>query len=123
MIEPSAVAHHQLLPFVIFTFVASITPGPSNFPVLGNDAGYGFVAALLIVWGSYAGSAALVLIVSFDMGGWLAAHPRIQAAMGWGGALCMSYLAWQIASRPTSIARPTTDKPTSGMTAAALRER
>lgn len=56
-----------LIPFVIFAFVASITPGPSNLLVLGNSARYGFVAALPIIFGSYVGSAALVLVVGFGM--------------------------------------------------------
>ncbi len=111
----------QLLPFVIFAFVASITPGPSNLLVLGNIARYGFVAALPIVWGSCAGAAALVLVVGFGIGGWLAEHPRIQAAMSWVGAIWMSILAWQIASQPVAVARSAADKPTGGMTAAALQ--
>jgi threonine/homoserine/homoserine lactone efflux protein len=111
----------QILPFVTFAFVASITPGPSNLLVLGNSARYGFLAALPIVWGSCAGSAALVLVVGFGVGGWLAAHPGVQVAMGWAGALWMSRLAWQIAFQATGAEKTVTDKPTSGVTAAALQ--
>lgn len=111
----------QLLPFVTFAFVASITPGPSNLLVLGNSARYGFLAALPIVWGSCAGSAALVLVVGFGVGGWLAAHPGVQVAMGWAGALWMSRLAWQIAFQARGTDKAVADKPTSGLTAAALQ--
>jgi threonine/homoserine/homoserine lactone efflux protein len=90
----------QFLPFVTFAFVASITPGPSNLLVLGNSARYGFLAALPIVWGSCAGAAALVLVVGFGIGGWLAECPGVQAAMSLVGAIWMSILAWQIASQP-----------------------
>ncbi|NWB64014.1 LysE family translocator, partial [Pseudomonas sp. F1002] len=31
-----------LLPFLLFAFVASITPGPTNILVLSNSARYGF---------------------------------------------------------------------------------
>jgi threonine/homoserine/homoserine lactone efflux protein len=112
---------NQLLPFVTFAFVASITPGPSNLLVLGNSARYGFVATLPIVLGSCAGSAALVMIVGFGIGDWLTAHPNIQAAMSWAGALWMTYLAWQIATQRADVIRSATDKPTSGLTAAALQ--
>jgi threonine/homoserine/homoserine lactone efflux protein len=112
---------HQLLPFVTFAFVASITPGPSNLLVLGNSARYGFVAALPVVWGSCAGAASLVLVVGFGIGKWLSEHPGIQVAMSWAGAIWLSILAWQIASQPVGVVRPTVDKPTGGMTAAALQ--
>ncbi|WP_210251376.1 LysE family translocator [Aureimonas psammosilenae] len=111
----------QLLPFVTFAFVASITPGPSNLLVLGNSTRYGFVAALPIVWGSCVGAASLVLVVGFGMGRWLSEHPGIQAAMGWAGAIWMSILAWQIVSQPVGTVHSAADKPTDGMTAAALQ--
>lgn len=111
----------QLLPFATFAFVASITPGPSNLLILGNSARYGFFAAFPIVWGSCAGAAAIVLIVGFGIGGWLAEHPGVQAAMSWAGAIWMSILAWQVASQPGGAVRATADKPTDGMTAAALQ--
>ena len=37
-----------LLPFALFAFVASITPGPTNILVLSNSARYGLRAALPI---------------------------------------------------------------------------
>ena len=104
MIAPVSAKLIQLLPFVTFAFVASITPGPSNLLVLGNSARYGFFATLPIVLGSCMGSAALVMIVGFGLGGWLAEHPTVQTMMSWGGAAWMSYLAWQIAAHPAGAA-------------------
>lgn len=111
----------QLLPFATFAFVASITPGPSNLLILGNSARYGFFAALPIVLGSCAGAAAIVLIVGFGIGGWLAEHPGVQTVMSWAGAIWMSLLAWQIATQPGGALRSMANKPTDGMTAAALQ--
>ncbi|MEX6506449.1 LysE family translocator [Jiella sp. M17.18] len=111
----------QMLPFVSFAFVASITPGPSNLLILGNSARYGFAAALPIVCGACAGSAALVLLVGFGTGEWLAAHPHIRTVMAWAGALWLSYLAWQIASKPPADVRAAADKPTGGWAAATLQ--
>lgn len=119
MIAHTAIS--QILPFVTFAFVASITPGPSNLLVLGNSARYGFVATLPIILGSCAGSATLVMFVGFGIGGWLAEHPNIQTAMSWAGALWMSYLAWQIATQETGPLRSEPHRPTSGLTAAALQ--
>lgn len=116
-----SLAISQLLPFLTFAFVASITPGPSNLLVLGNSARYGFVATLPIVVGSCLGSAALVLIVGFGLGGWLADHPNVQTVMSWGGAAWMSYLAWEIAAQLAGDIRVETERPTSGLIAAALQ--
>lgn len=121
MIGQPYVVFLQIVPFATFAFVASITPGPSNLLVLGNSARYGFLGALPIVCGSCLGSAALVLIVGFGIGGWLTDHPDVQTAMSWAGACWMSYLAWQIACQPTGTAPSVAEKPTSGMTAAALQ--
>jgi threonine/homoserine/homoserine lactone efflux protein len=49
----------SLLPFMLFAFVASITPGPTNILVLSNSARYGFKAALPIILGACAGLPAL----------------------------------------------------------------
>ncbi|SKA34520.1 LysE family translocator [Consotaella salsifontis] len=121
MIETPAFAFAQLLPFVTFAFVASITPGPSNLLILGNSVRYGFAAALPIVCGACAGSAALVLFVGFGAGAWLAAHPGVQTVMGWAGTLWLSYLAWQIACKPPADIRTAADRPTGGWMAAALQ--
>ena len=53
-----------LLPFMLFAFVASITPGPTNILVLSNSARFGFRATLPIILGACAGAALLVLVVN-----------------------------------------------------------
>ena len=58
----------SLLPFMLFAFVASITPGPTNILVLSNSARYGFKAALPIILGACAGAAGLVLLVGSGFG-------------------------------------------------------
>ncbi|TLX56638.1 LysE family translocator [Stutzerimonas nosocomialis] len=86
----------QLLPFVLFAFVASITPGPTNLLVLSNSARYGLWRALPIVLGACAGAAGIVLLVGLGIGQWLLGHPGLQRAMAWLGVAWLSYLAWQI---------------------------
>ena len=57
-----------LLPFLLFAFVASITPGPTNILVLSNSARYGFKAALPIIFGACVSAAVIVLLVG---SGWV----------------------------------------------------
>lgn len=89
-----------LLPFMLFAFVASITPGPTNLLVLSNSARYGFKAALPIILGACAGAAAIVLVVGTGAGQSLAHLPRVQTTMQWAGAAWLSVLAWQIFNAP-----------------------
>ncbi|MHC8286701.1 LysE family translocator [Pseudomonas sp. XS1P51] len=90
-----------LLPFLLFAFVASITPGPTNILVLSNSARYGLVAAVPIIFGACASAATLVLLVGTGAGSSLTALPIVQTAMQWIGVAWLSYLAWQIFSAPT----------------------
>ena len=89
-----------MLPFMLFAFVASITPGPTNILVLSNSARHGFKAALPIILGACAGAAGLVLLVGSGVGQWLVQLPKVQTAMQWIGVAWLSYLAWQIFSAP-----------------------
>ena len=74
-----------LLPFLLFAFVASITPGPTNILVLSNSARHGFKAALPIVLGACAGAAGIVVVVGSGFGQSLAQLPKVQTAMQWTG--------------------------------------
>lgn len=90
----------QLLPFMLFAFVASITPGPTNVLVLGSSARYGVAATLPLVLGACFGAAAIVVAVGLGLGELLQQHPRLQWAMAWFGVLWLSYLAWRIFTSP-----------------------
>jgi threonine/homoserine/homoserine lactone efflux protein len=88
------------LPFLLFAFVASITPGPTNILVLSHSARYGFAAAVPIIFGACASAATLVLLVGTGAGTSLSALPIVLSAMQWLGVAWLSYLAWQIFSAP-----------------------
>jgi threonine/homoserine/homoserine lactone efflux protein len=112
----------SLLPFMLFAFVASITPGPTNILVLSNSARYGLKAALPIILGACAGAAGLVLLVGSGFGQSLVHWPKVQTAMHWIGIAWLSYLAWQIFSAPTqALDVAVTDKPLGLIGAACLQ--
>lgn len=92
----------QLLPFMLFAFVASITPGPTNVLVLGSSARHGVAATVPLVLGACFGAAAIVVAVGLGLGELLQRHPRLQWAMAWFGVLWLSYLAWRIFSSPAA---------------------
>lgn len=99
-----------LLPFVLFAFVASITPGPTNILVLSNSARFGLAAAAPIILGAGASAATLVLLVGAGAGSSLTHWPLLQTAMQWAGVAWLSHLAWQIFRAPAmSITTQRTD--------------
>jgi len=93
-------AFPTFLPFLLFAFVASITPGPTNILVLSNSARYGLAAAVPIIFGACASAATIVLLVGTGAGSSLTAWPAVQTAMQWMGVAWLSYLSWQIFSAP-----------------------
>lgn len=96
----------QWMPFLLFAFVASITPGPTNLLVFSNSARFGWSAALPIILGGCGAAAVLVLAVGSGLGEVLAGLPRVQRSMSVIGVLWLSWLAWQIfRSPPADLAR------------------
>lgn len=90
----------QFLPFMLFAFVSSITPGPTNILVLTNTSRHGLLAAVPIVMGACAGAAGLVLLVGTGVGDFLARHQTLQTTMSWIGIAWLSWMAWQIFRAP-----------------------
>lgn len=109
----------SLLPFVLFAFIASITPGPTNILVLSNSARFGLKAAVPIILGACGGAAALVLVVGSGLGESLDRLPRVQALMQWVGGAWLSYLAWQIYRAPPLALDPDNSAPRLGLLGAA----
>lgn len=110
------------VPFMLFAFVASITPGPTNILVLSNSARYGFKAALPIINGACVGASGIVLLVGCGVGQSLVQLPNVQTAMQWAGVAWLSYLAWQIFRAPAqAINADDTQKPLGLLGAAALQ--
>ncbi|WP_448695041.1 LysE family translocator [Pseudomonas moraviensis] len=90
----------SLLPFLLFAFVASITPGPTNILVLSHSSRRGLIATLPIIFGACGAAALIVLVVGLGAGETLLRFPRVQQAMAWAGVLWLSWVAWQIFRSP-----------------------
>ena len=94
----------SLLPFLLFAFVASITPGPTNILVLSHSSRWGLGATLPIIFGACLAATLIVLAVGLGMGETLLQFPRVQKVIAWAGVLWLSWLAWQIfKSAPPSL--------------------
>ncbi|AOE60511.1 LysE family translocator [Pseudomonas corrugata] len=102
----------QLLPFALFAFVASITPGPTNILVLSHSSRFGLPTTVPIILGACAAAALLVLLVGTGLGDVLARHATIQTALSWAGIAWLSWMAWQIFSAPAQAIDP--DQPVEG---------
>jgi threonine/homoserine/homoserine lactone efflux protein len=96
----------SFLPFLLFAFVASITPGPTNILVLTNSSRHGLLRTVPIVIGACAGAALLVLLVGTGLGDTLARHMQVQTVMAWIGIGWLTWLAWQIFSAPAQAIDP-----------------
>ncbi|UDI95207.1 LysE family translocator [Pseudomonas sp. IAC-BECa141] len=113
----------SLLPFLMFSFVASITPGPTNILVMSHSSRRGLTATVPIIFGACVSAALVVLVVGLGVGETLLRYPRVQQAMAWAGVLWLSWLAWQIfRSTPPSLdSAPTGDDGFSVFGAAGLQ--
>jgi threonine/homoserine/homoserine lactone efflux protein len=97
---------NPFLPFMLFAFVASITPGPTNILVLTNSSRHGVLAVLPIIVGACTGAALLVLVVGMGLGDVLGRYHAVQTAMSWTGIAWLTYLAWQIFCSPATAIEP-----------------
>jgi len=96
-----------LLPFLLFAFVASITPGPTNILVLSNSARYGFKAALPFIFGACISAAMIVWLVGSGFGKVLNTYPGTGTATQVIGNVWLTYLSWQIFRAPLDSMVPT----------------
>ncbi|WP_136475432.1 LysE family translocator [Pseudomonas sp. DG56-2] len=90
----------SLLPFLLFAFVASITPGPTNILVFSHSARRGMGATWPIIVAACVAAASIVFAVGLGVGETLLKFPRVQQAMAWAGVLWLTWLAWQIFQSP-----------------------
>jgi threonine/homoserine/homoserine lactone efflux protein len=93
------------LPFVSYTLVMSITPGPNNVMLTASGANFGFRRTLPHLLGICCGFVAQLLAVCAGLGALFDRWPALQSALGWLGAAYLAYLGWHILRRRDTAGR------------------
>lgn len=88
----------QGLSFLIFSFVAAVTPGPSNVMLTATGAIAGVVRGLPCLLGVAVGMGVLLFCAALGLGQIVLGHPRLVQVLNWGGAAFLLWLAWKIAT-------------------------
>jgi threonine/homoserine/homoserine lactone efflux protein len=86
-----------------FAAASSITPGPNNLLVMTAGLNHGVAASLPLVAGISFGFAFMVLTVGFGLGAVVQAHPGLHTVTKAAGLGYMLWLAWKVATGPTTF--------------------
>jgi threonine/homoserine/homoserine lactone efflux protein len=105
------------LPFITYTFVMSITPGPNNVMLTASGASFGFRRTLPHILGIGCGFVVQLLAVCAGLAALFGRWPGLQSALGWVGAAYLLYLGWRMLGRSDAQARESS-RPVSFMQAA-----
>ena len=92
----------NILPFLLFAFVASITPGPTNILVLTNSQHYGVKATLPARISGCVAASAIVLVSGAGAGEVLRQYPLVRQLMSWAGVLWLTWMSWQLFRAPAA---------------------
>jgi len=90
------------MPFLLFAFVASITPGPTNILVLTNSQHFGVRATLPALLSACVAASAIVLISGAGAGEMLHQYPLVRQVMSWAGVMWLSWMSWQLFCAPAA---------------------
>ncbi len=83
---------------VIFSFVASITPGPNNLMLMTSGLNFGFRRSIPHLLGVALGFTFMILVVGAGLGAVFFEFPVLLIVLRYVGAAYMLWLAWKIAS-------------------------
>jgi threonine/homoserine/homoserine lactone efflux protein len=87
------------LPFITYTFVMSITPGPNNVMLTASGARFGLRRTLPHLLGIACGFSVQLLLVCAGLSALFARWPGLQVALGWVGAAYLLYLGYHMLSQ------------------------
>src|SRR6516225_4646631 len=93
------------VPFVTYTFVMSITPGPNNVMLTASGANFGFRRAIPHILGICAGFSVVLLAVCAGLDVIFTRWPALQTGLRWAGAVYLVYLSWRILGAGEAQAR------------------
>lgn len=84
------------LPFILFAFVTSITPGPNNIMLLNSGLNVGFWRSAPHVLGIMLGFGLMLVIIALGGGLLFAHYPWLSMVLKYLGSFFMVYVAWKI---------------------------
>lgn len=87
-----------LVSLMVFTFVASATPGPNNIMLFTSGVNHGIKKSLPHYFGICIGFLLLVAAVGFGLGTLFKQSPLLHQFIKFFGALYLIYFSWKIAS-------------------------
>ena len=93
----------QALAFLVFAFVAAVTPGPSNIMLTAAGAQAGLLRGLPCLLGVSSGMALMMFLVPLGLGSLMLGQPLALQALHWGGAGVLLWLSWKIATSTSRI--------------------
>jgi threonine/homoserine/homoserine lactone efflux protein len=89
-----------------FALVGAITPGPVNVLALSHGASKAAGRPMAFVLGASVSYAGVVWLMGSSAQHLLTGNPILVSATQWMGGLYLLFLAWKIASAPTSTLKP-----------------
>src|SRR5262249_62248420 len=84
------------VPFITYTFVMSITPGPNNVMLTVSGARFGFRRTVPHMLGIGCGFIVQLLAVCAGLSALFTRWPALQSTLAWVGAAYLLYLGWQM---------------------------
>src|SRR5580704_19293212 len=93
------------LPYITYTFVMSITPGPNNVMLTAAGASFGFRRTLPHMLGIASGFSVQLLLVCAGLSALFGRWPALQSALGWAGAAYLLFLGYRMLDRGDAHAR------------------
>ena len=88
----------QAIAFLVFAFVAAVTPGPSNILLTVAGANAGIIRGLPCLFGVAGGMGLMMFLVAFGLGSLILGSPAVLQALKWCGAAFLLWLSWKIAT-------------------------
>src|SRR5262245_9130466 len=93
----------QITAFLLFAFVAAVTPGPSNIMLTAAGAQAGVRRGIPCLLGVSTGMGLMMFLVPLGLGSLVLGHPLLLRALNWGGAAVLLWLSWKIATSDSGI--------------------
>jgi len=110
-----------LLPLALFSFVSAITPGPNNVMLASSGLHYGMRRTVPHMAGIALGFVVMLLVLGLGLGSVFVRWPGLHHVLQWACAAYLLFLAWQIATVPTTLEQARSGRPFSFLQAAGFQ--